>query len=115
MENDRVQSKMTIVVENDRIKSIEKGYSIVPDTAVGIDLKQQFVMPGFMDMHVHIEHESNPNRYLNRFKDNEADIALDAVKYCTRTLMAGFTTVRDLGGRSRLYQNNRHWWCTQCS
>ena len=98
MENDRVQSKMTIVVENDRIKSIEKGYSIVPDTAVGIDLKQQFVMPGFMDMHVHIEHESNPNRYLNRFKDNEADIALDAVKYCTRTLMAGFTTVRDLGG-----------------
>jgi len=98
MENDRVQNEMTIIVENDRIVSIERGYTTVPDTAIGVDLKEQFVLPGFMDMHVHIEHESNPNRYLNRFKDNEADVALKAVKYCERTLMAGFTTVRDLGG-----------------
>ncbi|NNL92941.1 MAG: amidohydrolase family protein, partial [Saprospiraceae bacterium] len=62
------------------------------------DLKDKFVMPGFMDMHVHIEHESSPTRYLDRFRQNKSDIALGAIKYCERTLMAGFTTVRDLGG-----------------
>ncbi len=98
MENDRVQKEMTIVVENGDIVEVIKGYTDPNDTIKIYDLTDQFVMPGFMDMHVHIEHESNPNRYLNRFKDNEADIALDAVKYCRRTLMAGFTTVRDLGG-----------------
>ena len=49
-------------------------------------------------MHVHIEHESSPTRYLDRFRQNDSDVALGAVKYCKRTLEAGFTTVRDLGG-----------------
>lgn len=98
MENNRVQEEMTIIVEDGKIADILRGYSEANDSIVVHDLKDEFVMPGFMDMHVHIEHESNPNRYLNVYKYNDADVALDAVKYCTRTLMAGFTTVRDLGG-----------------
>ncbi len=98
MTSNRTQQEMTIIVENDRIKEIKRGYTTAPDTAIVVDLKNKTVVPGFMDMHVHIEHESNPNRYLSRFTDNKADIALGAVKYCERTLMAGFTTVRDLGG-----------------
>ena len=48
-------------------------------------------------MHVHIE-SSNPSSYLNRYRLNNADVAYDAAKFARRTLMAGFTTVRDLGG-----------------
>ena len=55
-------------------------------------------MPGFMDMHVHIEGELSPTRYMERFTISDTDVALRATQYCERTLMAGFTTVRDLGG-----------------
>jgi len=98
MTNSKTQKEMTLVIENDRIIEIAKGFKEAPDTVEVVNLKDKTVMPGFMDMHVHIEHESNPNRYIKRFTDNKADIALGAIKYCKRTLMAGFTTVRDLGG-----------------
>lgn len=98
MASDKVQKEMTIIIEGAEIRSIKKGYIDATDTVSVINLKNKTILPGFMDMHVHIEHESNPNRYLNRFTKNEADMALGAVKYCRRTLEAGFTTVRDLGG-----------------
>jgi len=98
MENSTVHKEKTIVVEGQRISQILAGYAQAPDSVTIIDLRDKFVMPGFMDMHVHIEHESSPTRYLDRFRKNKSDIALGAIKYCSRTLMAGFTTVRDLGG-----------------
>ena len=49
-------------------------------------------------MHVHIEGEYTPTQYLNKFQANDADVAFDAVKIAMRTLEAGFTTVRDMGG-----------------
>ncbi len=98
MTSDKVQKEMTIIIEGEEIQSIQKGYLTANDSVKVVDLKSRTVLPGFMDMHVHIEHESNPNRYLNRFTKNDADMALGAVKYCRRTLEAGFTTVRDLGG-----------------
>ncbi|PIQ17889.1 MAG: amidohydrolase [Flavobacteriaceae bacterium CG18_big_fil_WC_8_21_14_2_50_34_36] len=55
-------------------------------------------MPGWIDMHVHIEAETSPTAYLDEFTKNEADVAYDAQEIAGRTLMAGFTTVRDLGG-----------------
>ncbi|MFT6930870.1 MAG: imidazolonepropionase-like amidohydrolase [Sediminicola sp.] len=51
-----------------------------------------------IDMHVHIESESNPKTYINRYVQNEADIAFESTVYAENTLMVGFTTVRDLGG-----------------
>jgi len=98
MKSDRMQEKMTVVIEDGIILNVVNGYLSAPDSVELIDLKGKTVLPGFMDMHVHIEHESNPNRYLDKFTENPSDIALGAVKYCNRTLMAGFTTVRDLGG-----------------
>ena len=56
------------------------------------------VLPGFIDMHVHLEGESNPQSYIQRFTLNEADVAFLSSLYAKKTLMAGFTTVRDLGG-----------------
>lgn len=51
-----------------------------------------------MDMHVHIESQTSPTRYVDGFRDNEADVAYKALPYAHITLMSGFTTVRDLGG-----------------
>lgn len=62
-----------------------------------IDLKHLNCLPGLMDMHVHFSVEFGPRTYLERFQLNAADIALRSVAYAERTLMAGFTTVRDLG------------------
>ena len=89
----------TLVVENEKIVSVEKGY-LNPeseDTAI-IDLKSKTIYPGFIDMHVHIEGEYSPDRYLKVFQNNPADTAFEAAEIASRTLMAGFTTVRDLGG-----------------
>ena len=89
---------VTIIVEGNQIRSVQQGYAEAPDTAVVIDLKDHSVLPGLMDMHVHIEGQSSPKRYEEGFRLNDADVALRATQYCERTLMAGFTTVRDLGG-----------------
>ncbi|MEL6926193.1 MAG: amidohydrolase family protein, partial [Bacteroidota bacterium] len=93
-----VQTEMTIVVEENRIDRIVSGYARVPDGVTAVDLKNKTVMPGLIDMHVHIEGESSPKRYEENFRLNDADVALRATTYAKKTLMAGFTTVRDLGG-----------------
>ncbi|HEA23291.1 hypothetical protein LCGC14_1012270 [marine sediment metagenome] len=91
-------SEKTIIVSGNRIERIADGYIKGAKTDSIIDLKNMTVLPGFIDMHVHIESESGPNSYLNRFTENEADIAFNSTVFAKRTLMAGFTTVRDLGG-----------------
>ncbi|MFT4565577.1 MAG: imidazolonepropionase-like amidohydrolase [Saprospiraceae bacterium] len=91
-------SAKTIIVEDGFITRIADGYLTPTEDIPVVDLKDQTVMPGFMDMHVHVEGQSNPKSYEDGFRMNEADVALKATVYLERTLMAGFTTVRDLGG-----------------
>ena len=94
-----VLKEMTIVIQENKIESVEKGYQ-TPRTSsdIIIDLKNKTVLPGLIDMHVHIEHESNPKAYLERFTLNDIDNAFHSTVFAERTLLAGFTTVRDLGG-----------------
>lgn len=89
---------MTVMLDGSQITGVQKGYAKAPEDVETIDLKNKTVMPGLMDMHVHIEGQSDPKRYEMGFRMNEADVALQATQYAERTLMAGFTTVRDLGG-----------------
>ncbi len=98
VENKKELKEQTIIIKDAKIIDIRNGYVDTPPNAKEIDLKDMTVMPGFMDMHVHIEHQSSPKRYEDRFREDEADVALKATVYCARTLDAGFTTVRDLGG-----------------
>ncbi len=90
--------EMTIVVEGNIILTIQEGYILPKEFDNVIDLKDKTVLPGLWDMHVHIETEGGPGKYINRFTNNDADVAYDAAVYARTTLMAGFTTVRDLGG-----------------
>lgn len=96
--SDKVQKEVTIVIEGDKIIEVQKGYAKMNKKDNYIDLKDKTVMPGWFDMHVHLEMEFSPGRYVKRFTANEADIAFESTVYAQRTLMAGFTTVRDLGG-----------------
>lgn len=97
--NGKTLTNKTIIVSNKLIKSIEDGFVSPTDaTAKVIDLKSKTVMPGWIDMHVHLEQQTSPTAYLDEFTLNDADIAYDAEGFARTTLMAGFTTVRDLGG-----------------
>jgi len=95
----KVHKKKTIVVSGDKIISVENGY-INPTSVedITVDLKSKTVMPGLIDMHVHIEGETSPKAYLNKYTLNDADVAFNSTNYAKVTLMSGFTMVRDLGG-----------------
>jgi len=94
----KIKKELTIVVEGEKIKEVLKGYTTPEMGAVVVNLKDKTVYPGFIDMHVHIEGESSPSRYLDRYRLNDSDVAFDAAQFASRTLQAGFTAVRDLGG-----------------
>jgi imidazolonepropionase-like amidohydrolase len=96
--SNEVQSQMTLVVEGNKITGIQKGFTTPSGDDKLIDLSRKTVMPGLIDMHVHLESETNKDQNLQRFTLNEADIAFRSAVYAKKTLMAGFTTVRDLGG-----------------
>jgi imidazolonepropionase-like amidohydrolase len=93
-----ILEKMSITIKDGLISKVENGYINGTKDDKIIDLTSKTVMPGLMDMHVHVEHESNPKRYEETFRENESYMALKALPFCEKTLMAGFTTVRDLGG-----------------
>ncbi|WP_138432940.1 metal-dependent hydrolase family protein [Winogradskyella algicola] len=98
-ESGKVLTEQTIIVSGNKIVSVNKGYLNLENTEdTVVDLKSKTVMPGLIDMHVHIESETNPKSYLEGYTLNDADVAFNSVQYAEVTLMNGFTTVRDLGG-----------------
>jgi len=97
----KVLEQQTIRISDGVITAVTPGYANDPSMET-IDLRDATVMPGFMDMHVHLDHELDPpGSYSERFFMNSADYALRATVYAKRTLEAGFTTVRDLGARDK--------------
>lgn len=97
-EDSKVISDKTVVVDNGKIIDIQDGKNEGGEGDTFVDLSDHTLMPGFMDMHTHISYQNEGTAgYLKRFSNNEADYALVATRYAERTLMAGFTTVRNLG------------------
>lgn len=94
-------TERTIVVDGGRITAVERGYRAAAASDRVIDLRNSTVMPGLMDMHVHITSEYNARAELDGYTKNEADRVLDGVQFAERTLLAGFTTVRDCGSGAR--------------
>jgi imidazolonepropionase-like amidohydrolase len=98
VKNLAVLKEMSIIIEGDKILDIVKGYPNPSADEKVIDLKNKTVMPGLMDCHVHLEDEISAKDFEKKFKLNPADYAFLSIGYAEKTLMAGFTTVRDLGG-----------------
>lgn len=97
-DSDKVQQNVTVIVEGNKIQSIQSGFVDAGENDTLVDLSDYTLMPGLMDMHTHLTFQHNgPSTYLESFTLNEADYTILAVGYAKTTLMAGFTTVRNLG------------------
>lgn len=95
--SDQARTEHTVIVDAGRIVAIEKGYTAPKAGDELIDLRGSTLLPGLMDMHVHITSEYSRSSELDRFKKDGTDVAIDGVMFAEKTLQAGFTTVRDLG------------------
>jgi len=98
VKNKAVLENMSVIIEGNKIVDVKQGYVQARPADKLMDLKNRTVMPGLMDMHVHLEGETKRGGVADRFTMNPQDIAFESVKYANVTLMGGFTTVRDLGG-----------------
>src|SRR5579872_1485936 len=92
----KLQGETTVVIDGKRIREVQAG-SQTPAGATPIDLGSQTCLPGLIDTHTHLSHETSPTTFQDGFRWNNADYAIRSTVYARRTLLAGFTTVRNLG------------------
>jgi len=91
------RKEVTLVVRGEAIAEVVAGYRAGGAGERVLDLKDAWVMPGLIDLHVHFGSESSPSAYIEQFTMNPTDFALRAVRHARVTLEAGFTTVRNPG------------------
>ncbi len=91
------RKEVTVVIEGDRVVEVVAGYRAPAAGEKLIDLKSATVLPGLMDMHTHLSSELSATSYSERFFMSVPDQTIRAQEYARRTLLAGFTTVRELG------------------
>ena len=96
--SDQVRTGVTLIVSSNRIVAVEPGYQSASAGDLVIDLKNRTVLPGLFDMHVHLQMRPAPSAYGDKAMLNPEDLAYRAVAHAKTTLLAGFTSVRDLGG-----------------
>ena len=92
------RGQSTIVIRGGKIAEVLNGHQPGPAGATLIDLKDKFVLPGLIDSHVHLDSDAGGNAGLiEAVTDSPARAAFRAAGNAKKTLMAGFTTVRNLG------------------
>jgi imidazolonepropionase-like amidohydrolase len=96
---ERPRGPATIYVRDGRIERIADGHEPVPEGAERVDLGALFVMPGLIDAHVHLDSDkAGLEAQLETVTASDAAVAYEAAANARKTLLAGFTTVRNLGG-----------------
>ena len=92
----------SVIIRGDKIEAVQPGFAEVAGARV-VDLRNATVLPGLIDMHVHlIGLDDRFQARLQRVNREDADEAFTALLNARKTLLAGFTTVRDLGAEPRL-------------
>ena len=97
-------SRQTIVVDGNQIVEILSGFANAADfdgDVTVIDLRDKFVLPGLMDMHVHLQFELGPKNDRDALKMSDQLMQMRSIYFAMNTLKAGFTTVRDVGSSSQ--------------
>ncbi|WP_374607494.1 amidohydrolase family protein [Thermomonas sp.] len=88
----------TVVVRNGKVAEVLAGRAEAVADATSIDLSDRTCMAGWTDLHVHLGQQSSAQSYSEGFRLDPVDFAFRSVGYAEKTLLAGFTSVRDLGG-----------------
>jgi len=94
-----VLTDQAIVIEGDRIKSVGPAAEVLKGLPAGtkvIDLGGATVLPGLIDCHTHVTSQPE-NFYEDIFRKSPIDEATTSHIYARRTLLAGFTTIRNVG------------------
>jgi len=94
----KVLGPHTILVRDGKIEQVIQGLDGAIANPQSVDLSAHTCLPGWTDLHVHLGQENSPQRYVEGFRLDPVDFAYRSIGYAEKTLMAGFTTVRDLGG-----------------
>jgi imidazolonepropionase-like amidohydrolase len=97
--SDTVTSPGVVVVEGGTIRALG-ARATIPNGAQVIDLGDATLLPGLMDAHTHLSQESSEDwkqDQLDYLKKPVTEQAIDATEYARKTLLAGFTSVRDVG------------------
>ena len=96
-------TNQSLVIKEGLIEAIREGHitadalDVEGDVVVITDAAEKFVLPGLIDMHVHLSGELGPTSRTEGFFMEDSEVAIRATMYARRTLEAGFTTVRDAG------------------
>ena len=106
--SNQLSREVTLRVDGKRITGVSAGYATPAEGESLIDLKEYTLLPGLMDVHTHLSSQFSAKSYEEQFRMNPADYAFRMVGYTEKTLMAGFTTVRELGDRHNLSVSMRN-------
>ena len=98
--NGKLLGAHTVVVRNGKVAEVLPGRAEAAAGMAAIDLADRTCMAGWTDLHVHLGSQSSPQSYSEGFRLDDVDFAFRSIGYAEKTLMAGFTSVRDLGGTS---------------
>lgn len=88
----------SVTIQNGEILSVERGFKDQTEDVRVINLRNAYVLPGLIDSHVHLSNEFSPTSRMKALSDSEVDAALEGASHAMKTLLAGFTTVQDVGG-----------------
>lgn len=92
----RVSRNAVIVIEGEKIVAVGNSGTAIPKDAEIIDLSDSFVLPGVMDMHTHVI--GNLDTYFfARYFESPHRATIGGVVNAKKTLLAGFTTIRNVG------------------